>query len=1078
MTKIGEINLTQKYATKGDNFYDVRDEVFMDFSKIDPLNAQIILDDATSREVKPLVDSVKAAIKKNDVPFVYPNDKDETYSLAKKYARRYLGKYLRQPPSFPPEYSEHEYNGNASAGIIGKKTGFPKTSDYLESKPYKEYSVDIDHIPIQLVNHKDEFLDMATDLSRNKVRLVDCVDKSFLHKQKVLYHNQNKAFAEDWKDGFIKYGMVKQYGGLNVVVIQFEGCYLVSLSDCSGYDKVAVLTDVYEFRNEEMIDVRRLCGDGYQDFIDAIKEYVTYYTLNPIRAHFDGSILLQKLSNSSGQNNTTNDNSILHVIMKFDTFITIWFEKYGHMPSYQECMENMVLAIYSDDKVFGIKFPFDTDRYKEIETKVYGKYGMVIKASASKVIEHVPGERFADGELEFLGSTAIWCPDLEMYLPSPRIGKLCTSLTRVLTMGKKLSRPELFGKVFSIYSLLHAVNPQLQNAVRTYLNYVINRDDSTNEDMDEFTNIMGEFFIDPSNVNDRSAFNYLMTGQQCSGTATKLLRPNEFLNKSGGFLFFLHSVGWLEGFKNIMKAVLAEKKIEIDCEKTGISAAGCHYIQCALDPFSDIAVDCDGYPDRFTGKSVVQKVKTQYTISAPSGVAGNWDANVYFDKIVSQHDVNWFTTNVNIVDGVSGVVPANGTNRGGVEVRSGAAGATLDDGSVVSAASVALALPAEYLSSGGVRVIGAAFEAINSTAPLNRQGNVIVWRDNDNGDDFCTINIQTLGGMGGTDVVSNAFRTIEAPDIPMNATQALNFYDSKKWEAEQGAYCVATLKQDGIPFEEFDTLPMSPASTLVAINQFPIGYLNPHIPASATPKNIAFSSVTNATGTGARFPSNNSTNVSIQRPILTHQFNTTGAYFTGLSPTTTIDIVVHWIIERAPNENNKDLVVLTRRSAGFDPKALELYGRVAGFLPPGVPRGDNDIGDWITEVADVLHELGVPGMGLVKGAVNGGKMMYNAYNGLSNQKYANPNSSNKASPGMNVKRKNTNQKAKQNATTMAALRRENAAMSRAMDRAIDRGLPPLPKLPGQASKNAAKNRRRKLLKKNQKLTRGGGLFLG
>jgi hypothetical protein len=100
-------------------------------------------------------------------------------------------------------------------------------------------------------------------------------------------------------------------------------------------------------------------------------------------------------------------------------------------------------------------------------------------------------------------------------------------------------------------------------------------------------------------------------------------------------------------------------------------------------------------------------------------------------------------------------------------------------------------------------------------------------------------------------------------------------------------------------------------------------------------------------------------------------FNAYGAYFTGLSNQTTLDVVWHYIIERFPSPKNTDLVTMASNSSPYDPRALELYSRTAWKLPTGVWVEDNGLGDWICDVADILGTLGVPGMGIVKGVTKG-----------------------------------------------------------------------------------------------------------
>lgn len=100
-----------------------------------------------------------------------------------------------------------------------------------------------------------------------------------------------------------------------------------------------------------------------------------------------------------------------------------------------------------------------------------------------------------------------------------------------------------------------------------------------------------------------------------------------------------------------------------------------------------------------------------------------------------------------------------------------------------------------------------------------------------------------------------------------------------------------------------------------------------------------------------------------------------GAYLSGLPPGTTLTIDYVWIIERFPTPSS-ELVTLANPSPYYDPIALELYSKSAQHLPHGVKKGANADGDWIKNIADVLSNFGVPGMPLVKGAVD----LWNGFN--------------------------------------------------------------------------------------------------
>lgn len=103
ISNIGTCNLTQRYDKSGKNFYDNDDGYFEEFSLFDPESASIITEGATSREVRPIVKNVEAAIRKNDNKANYPKIGDELADLAFKYAERTLKPFLSQKIKMPYE---------------------------------------------------------------------------------------------------------------------------------------------------------------------------------------------------------------------------------------------------------------------------------------------------------------------------------------------------------------------------------------------------------------------------------------------------------------------------------------------------------------------------------------------------------------------------------------------------------------------------------------------------------------------------------------------------------------------------------------------------------------------------------------------------------------------------------------------------------------------------------------------------------------------------------------------------------------------------------------------------------------
>jgi hypothetical protein len=377
---------------------------------------------------------------------------------------------------------------------------------------------------------------------------------------------------------------------------------------------------------------------------------------------------------------------------------------------------------------------------------------------------------------------------------------------------------------------------------------------------------------------------------------------------------------------------LTEKRIDQMTESVGVTRDGNNWLKVTLDPFSDVDIVCEGYPDNNCGNSIVQKIKKQITVSKPTSIgAVPWDAHIYwcateypsqvYDTI-GQDPTFWAQS--------PQVTPHN---TGGLCVRTGVSGTPL----VESNFSQNVALDAQYFAAGGMRVIGKAFEVRDTTAPLNRQGASIMWRQpSPTGNETASV----LNGV--TSQTSPVDVTFQQ-SIPETAAEARLLPGSKTLKSEEGCYVVAVLQQQDVPVnrdagnQAVRILDSTLAATHFWFTPIQIGLLN-----------IPF--------TGA----------------LSHTdvFLPNGAFFTGLNPLSTLTVDVCWIIERFPNKTNADLVVLARPSPNFDPAALELYGKTACHLPVGTKVADNDAGDWIKNIADTLATFGVPGMPIVKAGVD------------------------------------------------------------------------------------------------------------
>jgi len=132
-------------------------------------------------------------------------------------------------------------------------------------------------------------------------------------------------------------------------------------------------------------------------------------------------------------------------------------------------------------------------------------------------------------------------------------------------------------------------------------------------------------------------------------------------------------------------------------------------------------------------------------------------------------------------------------------------------------------------------------------------------------------------------------------------------------------------------------------------------------------------------------------------------FNYGGAYFTGLSNTTTLTVNSIRYFERFPAYPivvDRPLVVLATPSCRNDPQAVELYSAIIRHMPVGVPQRFNGIGDWFREAAETAKDLISPVLSAIPLPM--AQMGANILNGIGNnlvKKYTKEEKSFEVPPG-------------------------------------------------------------------------------
>jgi len=366
-----------------------------------------------------------------------------------------------------------------------------------------------------------------------------------------------------------------------------------------------------------------------------------------------------------------------------------------------------------------------------------------------------------------------------------------------------------------------------------------------------------------------------------------------------------------------------------------LTPSGAAWVKCALDPFHDYEItDLDGIPDVETEPTLIVRTQQSMIINAPPGSTDPWDCNIVnmpvdFSFSTSKTDKSFigqylphsqtggpmpgtFKHNVassNRMDGLQASIVVSGNDTfQTTEVRKSLG---LDDYLVAGS-------PTDLQA---YRVVASGFEVVNTTAPLERSGACTVYEIGAPGE-YSDINY-----VNGQEVRIGTVRNFRMP--PVNLAEAKQTPGARTWHAEEGCYVVSKHRSE---------MGFSP----VAKRDF--------VYSSSTEVGMAWAplkvgrQITAGTATAP---------VDEIHGCASHvsNLNLAGAYFTGLSASTTLQVTWRIVLERLPGPFDLQNLALASPSAPYDPRALELYSHITAKLPPGVPVGYNDAGKYFKMIA-------------------------------------------------------------------------------------------------------------------------------
>lgn len=370
-----------------------------------------------------------------------------------------------------------------------------------------------------------------------------------------------------------------------------------------------------------------------------------------------------------------------------------------------------------------------------------------------------------------------------------------------------------------------------------------------------------------------------------------------------------------------------------------ISEPGANFLRKSLDPFHDFEFRVEGLPDSNTSKVVIQEVTKSYTISnSDLDPLLLWD--VHFASLPELYYSSITGFNVSGTIAEAGTVSPDPSIAGNSVIAPLVWSKTYNGGNTfpTRTSSVSTIMGGTNINdyfTGQKRLIGMAFEIHNTTADLYKQGAVTCYKMPNATD----ISALSFNNSSGTALGAQPRPCFISRSPPANISECLLLNGASQWEAEAGNYSVCTMDIDKCDL----------AAGTLNVHPFIVGDV---LGLAATKAILCFPTGINAV------PS---------RPTA---FHTSGAYYTGLSPQTTLNLTVKFLIESCPTPENAQLVVLAQPSPDLDMNAIELYKNTVGQLRPACKVADNASGDFWDSVIDALGmgiNLAGPAIGLPSG---------------------------------------------------------------------------------------------------------------
>lgn len=424
--------------------------------------------------------------------------------------------------------------------------------------------------------------------------------------------------------------------------------------------------------------------------------------------------------------------------------------------------------------------------------------------------------------------------------------------------------------------------------------------------------------------------------------------------------------------QQILASVRSKDPMEGLCQTRQINPQACAWLKAAVDPFHDYELPhLDGYPDVSTEPTVMVKINQAFELSKPAGLASkaNWDCHIFLspvDAALAPASVTPVTTQTGTANPRGEAGAAAGTNEiNSVTSPTGTAGrmdglvfnsvpsdSTLGNnrtftpghmpltaGGGYEAGNISLDNFLDYESTdlGAYRIVYSGFEVVNTTAQIFKQGAVTVYEYGNTQESGVSNDAKAVatGTTSPSNMLGLPMTYFRQP--PNTIAQAKIMPGAHSWAAQDGTYNTAKFQTDN-PFKCLTNQPFAFCQNL---------------PVDASQSGF----IQDGGGDYTQGSFFSGANANFAPSVHFSNMNASGAYFTGLSEETTLFITWRVGLERLPAANKPTFLALAKPSASYDPNALALYNLIVASLPPGVPQGYNDAGEWFRMVSKAARKF-------------------------------------------------------------------------------------------------------------------------